>query len=97
MGTACENGALGKESKNLARNEQLIRQHKILQVLERRRYGVTLEELRSNVVEELGLGTLHTRSIRRDIEALQSAGMPISTQDTARAVSYTHLRAPRDS
>ena len=68
----------------MARNEQLIRQHKILQVLERRRYGVTLEELRTNVVEELGLGTLHTRSIRRDIEALQSAGMPITTQDTAR-------------
>jgi len=68
----------------LARNEQLIRQHKILQVLERRRYGATLDELRDSVVEELGLGNLHTRSIRRDIEALQSAGMPISTQDTAR-------------
>jgi predicted DNA-binding transcriptional regulator YafY len=68
----------------LARNEQLIRQHKILQVLERRRYGATLEEIRSAVVEELGLGSLHTRSIRRDIEALQAAGMPIATQDTAR-------------
>ena len=40
----------------MARNEQLIRQHKILQVLERRRYGATLEEIRGAVVEELGPG-----------------------------------------
>ena len=68
----------------MARNEQLIRQHKILQVLERLRYGATLDEIRSAVVEELGLGSLHVRSIRRDIEALQAAGMPIGMQDTAR-------------
>ena len=66
----------------MARNEQLIRQHKILQILERRRYGTSLEELRDSVVEELGLGTLHVRSIRRDIEALQSAGMAIITEET---------------
>jgi len=66
----------------VARNEQLIRQHKILQILERRRYGTSLEELRDSVVEELGLGTLHVRSIRRDIEALQSAGMAIITEET---------------
>ena len=52
----------------MARNEQLIRQHKILQILERRRYGASLEVLRDSVVEELGLGTLHVRSIRRDID-----------------------------
>jgi len=66
----------------VARNEQLIRQHKILQILERRRYGTSLEELRDSVVEELGLGTLHVRSIRRDIEALQAAGMAIITEET---------------
>lgn len=66
----------------MARNEQLIRQHKILQILERRRYGTSLEELRDSVVEELGLGTLHVRSIRRDIEALQAAGMAIITEET---------------
>ena len=66
----------------MARNEQLIRQHKILQILERRRYGASLEVLRDSVVEELGLGTLHVRSIRRDIEALQAAGMAIVTEET---------------
>ncbi|MEQ1825132.1 MAG: WYL domain-containing protein [Pirellula sp.] len=66
----------------MARNEQLIRQHKILQVLERRRYGASLEDLRDSVVQELGLGTLHVRSIRRDIEALQAAGMAIITEET---------------
>jgi len=66
----------------MARNEQLIRQHKIIQVLERRRYGATLEDLRDTVVDELGLGSLHVRSIRRDIEALQAAGMPIITEET---------------
>jgi predicted DNA-binding transcriptional regulator YafY len=65
----------------LARNEQLIRQHKILQVLERRRYGATLEDLRNTIVEELGLTGLHVRSIRRDLEALQAAGMNIITED----------------
>jgi predicted DNA-binding transcriptional regulator YafY len=66
----------------VARNEQLIRQHKIIQILERRRYGASLEELRNAVVEELGLSTLHVRSIRRDIEALQAAGMAIVTEET---------------
>jgi predicted DNA-binding transcriptional regulator YafY len=68
----------------LARNEQLIRQHKILQVLERLRYGATLDELRDSIVEELGLTSLHARSIRRDIEALTAAGMPIVDEDTPR-------------
>jgi predicted DNA-binding transcriptional regulator YafY len=65
----------------LARNEQLIRQHKILQILERRRYGASLEELRNSVVEELGLTSLHVRSIRRDVEALQAAGMNLVTEE----------------
>ncbi len=77
----------------MARNEQLIRQHKILQVLERRRYGATLEEIRGAVVEELGLGTLHVRSIRRDIEALQAAGMPIGVQDSARGKVWKLTRS----
>ena len=66
----------------MARNEQLIRQHKIIQILERRRYGASLEDLRDSVVQELGIGTLHVRSIRRDIEALQAAGMNIITEET---------------
>ena len=68
----------------MARNEQLIRQHKILQILERLRFGATLEELRDSVVDELGLTSLHTRSIRRDLEALTAAGMPISDEENQR-------------
>jgi predicted DNA-binding transcriptional regulator YafY len=79
----------------LARNEQLIRQHKILQVLERLRYGATLEELRNSIVEELGLTSLHTRSIRRDIEALQAAGMPIGDEETPRGRVWKLNRADK--
>jgi predicted DNA-binding transcriptional regulator YafY len=68
----------------MARNEQLIRQHKLLQMLEDARFGRTLEELRDDLVESLGLGTLHVRSLRRDLEALQAAGFDIDTVDSAR-------------
>ncbi len=43
----------------MARNEQLIRQHKILQILERVRFGKTLGELQDEIVDELGLTSLH--------------------------------------
>ena len=79
----------------MARNEQLIRQHKIIQVLERLRFGATLEELRDTVVEELGLSSLHTRSIRRDIEALIAAGMPIQDEETARGRVWKMSRADK--
>lgn len=68
----------------MARNEQLIRQHKILQILERYRFGRTLEEIRDELVEELGLGSLHTRSVRRDLEALQAAGIDVDAHENQR-------------
>ena len=68
----------------MARNEQLIRQHRILQILERTRFGRTLVEIRDSVVEELGLSSLHTRSVRRDIEALQAAGIDVDAHDSQR-------------
>ena len=68
----------------MARNEQLIRQHKLLQILERFRYGRTLNELRDDLVDELGLTSLHTRSVRRDLEALQSAGVDVNASDAQR-------------
>lgn len=68
----------------MARNEQLIRQHKILQILERVRYGKTLEELRDDLVDELGLMSIHTRTVRRDLEALQAAGIDVDAHDTQR-------------
>ena len=68
----------------MARNEQLIRQHKLLQVLERYRYGRTLKELRDELVDELGLGSLHERSVRRDLEALQAAGIDVGVEEIQR-------------
>jgi predicted DNA-binding transcriptional regulator YafY len=68
----------------MARNEQLIRQHKILQILERYRFGRTLDEIRDELVDELGLGSLHTRSVRRDLEALQAAGIDVGSHSIQR-------------
>ena len=68
----------------MARNEQLIRQHKLLQILERYRFGRTLSEVRDELVEELGLSSLHTRSVRRDVEALQAAGFDVQSVETDR-------------
>lgn len=68
----------------MARNEQLIRQHKLLQILETTRFGKTLTELRNDLVEELGLSSLHTRSVRRDIEALQAAGFHVESRELDR-------------
>lgn len=68
----------------MARNEQLIRQHKVLQILERVRFGKTLQELHDDVTEELGLKSLHTRTLRRDLEALQAAGFDVDVHDSPR-------------
>lgn len=68
----------------MARNEQLIRQHKILQILERVRFGKTLAEIRDDLVDELGLTSLHPRSVRRDLEALQAAGIDVGVHESPR-------------
>ena len=68
----------------MARNDQLIRQHRLLQVLERTRFGYTLSELRDSLMEELGLSSLHTRTLRRDIEALQAAGIDVESREMER-------------
>lgn len=68
----------------MARNEQLIRQHKILQVLERYRFGRTLEEIRDELVDELGLSSLHQRTVRRDLDALQAAGIDVASHENQR-------------
>ena len=72
----------------MARNEQLIRQHKLLQLLEYSRFGRTLEELRESLVSDLGLTTLHGRTVRRDIEALQAAGFDIQAESLERGKVY---------
>jgi predicted DNA-binding transcriptional regulator YafY len=72
----------------VARNEQLIRQHKLLQLLEYSRFGRTLEELRDELVGDLGLTGLHVRTVRRDIEALQAAGFAIESESLERGRVY---------
>ena len=72
----------------MARNEQLIRQHKLLQLLECSRFGRTLEELRVDLVADLGLSTLHERTVRRDIDALNGAGFSIETDQVERGKVY---------
>jgi predicted DNA-binding transcriptional regulator YafY len=68
----------------VARNEQLIRQHKLLQLLEISRFGRTLEELKQELIVDLGLSTLHERTVRRDMDALQAAGFDIQTDQLER-------------
>ncbi|MGB7346062.1 MAG: transcriptional regulator [Pirellulaceae bacterium] len=72
----------------MARNEQLIRQHKLLQLLEISRFGRTLEELKSELIADLGLSTLHERTVRRDVEALQAAGFDIQSDTVERGKVY---------
>ncbi|HZL89209.1 MAG TPA: WYL domain-containing protein [Pirellulaceae bacterium] len=68
----------------MARNEQLVRQHRILQILEYRRTGCTTEELRDELVKELGLSSLHWRSVHRDLAALQKAGIDVGQHHSMR-------------
>lgn len=79
----------------MARNEQLIRQHKILQLLEMARFGRTLEEVRDDLVADLGLSSLHERTVRRDIEALQAAGYDIQIETLPRGKVYKMGRTER--
>ncbi|NND99205.1 MAG: transcriptional regulator [Pirellulaceae bacterium] len=72
----------------MARNEQLIRQHKLLQLLEISRFGRTLEELKNDLIQDLGLSTLHERTVRRDVEALQAAGFDIQSDTVERGKVY---------
>jgi predicted DNA-binding transcriptional regulator YafY len=64
----------------MSRNEQLIRQHKLLQLLERTRIGRTLDELRADMEDELGLSSLHLKTVKRDLEALLAAGFDVESQ-----------------
>lgn len=79
----------------MARNEQLIRQHKVMQLLESSRYGRTLEELRDELVKDLGLTNLHARTVRRDLDALQASGLDIQSETLERGKIYKLGRVER--
>jgi predicted DNA-binding transcriptional regulator YafY len=68
----------------MPRNDQLIRQHKLLQLLERTRAGRTLDELRADMEQELALPSLHVRTVKRDLAALHAAGFDIEGQSQQR-------------
>ena len=58
----------------MPRNDQVIRQWKILKLLETRG-SVTLTRLRDEIDEPA-----HPRTLRRDLEALSVIGVPILTE-----------------
>ena len=58
----------------MPRGDQLIRQWGILSLIEVHHFGITIE----NLASEVGCTT---RTVRRDIEALEIAGFPLYTED----------------
>ena len=54
----------------MPRNQEVIRQWKLLHVLESARHGITLNTLCTEL-------NVTTRTIRRDLAALQEAGFPL--------------------
>jgi len=59
----------------MPRNDQVTRQWYLLRELESGK-GLTLQEMRQRLPEEI---QRHDRTLRRDIEALEAAGFPITT------------------
>jgi predicted DNA-binding transcriptional regulator YafY len=61
----------------MPRNDQAVRQLIVLKKLESSRHGLTLEEL----AEGLDPSALrHSRTLRRDLDAIESAGYPLLTE-----------------
>ncbi len=61
----------------MPRNGQAIRQLIILKKLESSRYGLTLEQLAEALDQS---ASRHLRTVRRDLEAIESAGWPLLTE-----------------
>ena len=59
----------------MARSDQLSRQWKIIQTLISSRFGRSVTELATDL-------QCHTRTVYRDLEALQAAGFPVYTDRT---------------
>jgi predicted DNA-binding transcriptional regulator YafY len=60
----------------MPRNDQFARQWHVLRRLESRR-GVTLQELAAGLPSDV---PKHIRTLRRDLEALETAGYPLLTE-----------------
>ena len=61
----------------MPRNDQAVRQHIVLMKLGSSRYGLTLEQLAEGLDPSL---TRHPRTLRRDLDAIESAGWPLLTE-----------------
>lgn len=61
----------------MPRNDQAVRQLMILKRLESSRHGLTLEQLSERLDPS---ATRHPRTLRRDLEAIESAGYPLLTE-----------------
>src|SRR6185436_5574357 len=70
--SACPASAEGRglRSTRVPRNQEVIRQWKVLHALESSRHGATIDALASDL-------QVTTRTIRRDLAALQEAGFPL--------------------
>ena len=74
----------------MPRGDQLIRQWGILNLIESYRYGITIE----NLAQEMGCTT---RTVRRDLEALEIAGFPLYTDEVDGEVRWKLLDAFRSA
>ena len=68
---------------SMQRGKQTARQFKVLELLENSRFGLTTREIRDDVVETLGLSSLHEKTIKRDLEHWRQLGYPIEQHETA--------------
>jgi len=70
----------------MPRGDQLIRQWGILNLIESHHFGIGIE----NMAEEMGCTT---RTVRRDLEALESTGFPLYTEEVEGEVRWKLLNA----
>jgi predicted DNA-binding transcriptional regulator YafY len=68
-----------------ARGQEVIRQWKLLNALQERKYGLTVDQLAS----QLGVTT---RTIRRDLAQLQEAGFPLEQREAGTRLTWTLSR-----
>ncbi len=68
---------------SMQRGKQTARQFKVLQLLENSRFGLTTREIRDDVIDALGLSSLHEKTIKRDLEHLRQLGYTIEQHETA--------------
>ena len=61
----------------MPRNRQVVRELQMVLTLERQRHGLTLHELAAKF-------GVTDRTIRRDLEALEEAGVPVVVEDDSR-------------